>query len=160
VLAADAPPRTPVSPFSLPPELLPRVLLPPTTYPSTAQLSASGVYLLEHAAGLFLLVGLEADEEFVGELFGPSVLNALQVPSGALPVLGTPLSLRVWTIITSIRARRAPYLPLTVIGPGDAAGFEAVSRLFVEDKVGESDSYVDLLCEMHKAIQGRLTART
>lgn len=159
VSAPDAPARPPVSLDSLTSDQLLRVMLPPSTYPSIAQLQNHGIYLLEHTSGLFLYVGIDADEDLLRELFGPECSNALSVPTGqALPALNTDLSLRLWTIIAAIRSRRPPHLPLTVIGPVDSPIKDNFARLLVEDKIGDSESYVDLLCEMHKAIQNRLTA--
>jgi len=156
---APGPARPAQHPSSLSHELLQRVLLPPTTYPSMEQLSPHGLYLLEHAAGLTLLVGPDCDEETVREVFGPAVPAAIALAKGTeLPELDTEWNVRVWTIIAAIRSRRPPFLPLTVVVPADLEGRGAVARLFAEDKFDYAPSYVDLLCEMHTSIQKKLTA--
>jgi protein transport protein SEC24 len=163
--------RPPVHPSALSYAELLRVVLPPTTYPSAEQLASHGVYLLESSAGLFLYVGLEADEDVVRGLFGPlGISSAGQLPREAvlppppppeaLPsIAGTPaeLSLRVWTIIAALRARRPPYLPLSVVASADVEARDRFGSLLAEDRVGAARSYVDLLCYVHTAIQGRMT---
>ena len=179
VAAATGPPdamptRPAVEPSSLSfDQLAYRVVLPPTTYPSIDQLAPHGLYLLESASGVYLWVGHDLDDEIVADLWGAGVGPASALPlcnSGIagigginsvcdppLPRLRTEWSLRVWTIIAAIRARRPPYLPLAVIVPGDAEGRETFAGLLVEDRVGTARSYVDLLCTMHASIQARMT---
>jgi protein transport protein SEC24 len=157
--ADGLPHKRPVAnPLGLPFEALMRVVTPPTTFPSIEQVAPHGVYLLEHAQGLLLHVGIDADEELLGGLFGPGTAAATQLEPGTpLPLLpGSDLSLRTWTVIAAIRARRPPYLPLSVIVPMDAPGRERFGSLLAEDRVGPARSYVDLLCSMHAAIQTRL----
>lgn len=157
---AQPPPDRPAAPHtSLSYEQLHRVVLPSTTYPSAEQLVPYGLFLLEHAAGLYLIVGPEFDEELMPIVFGPEHTNAAALPRGmALPELNTEFSLRLWTIISALRARRPPFLPLSVIVPSDVEGRAGLARLLAEDKAEASPSYVDLLCEMHGAIQKRLQA--
>ena len=151
--------RDPVPPGGLTFEQLMRVVTPPTTFPSIDQVTSHGIYLLESAAGLYLHVGIDADEELLGGLFGPRISAATQLEPGIpLPQLTSALSLRVWTIIAAIRARRPPYLPLAVVVPMDAEGRERFGSLLAEDRLGPARSYVDLLCSMHSAIQVRLTS--
>ena len=141
-----------------------RVVLPPTTYPSIEQLAPHGLYLLEAAAGLWLWVGADVDEEIGTELWGQEAWKH-GGPLHPLPRARTEWSLRVWTIIEAIRARRPPYLPLTVVGPRDGAGGAAgeaardrFAAQLVEDRVGSARSYVDLLCSIHTSIQARMAA--
>ena len=151
---AEPPRQLPQPPHALSNEQLQRVQLPPTTYPSALQLDGGGVFLLEHAAGLFLLLGPDTDADIVRGLFGADYESAKQLPPRPqLPELQTEWSLRTHTIVAAIRARRPPYLPVNVIVPSDADGRAASSRLFTEDTVDLAPSYVDLLCEMHSVIQ-------
>lgn len=149
----------PSPPESLSPEQLRRVVLPPATFPSVDQISTHGLYLLEHAEGLFVLVNSDVLEETVQELFGMEYASANMLPPGvALPQLATDLSLRLCTIVAAIRARRPPYLPLRVITPTDAPGRQHFAALLAEDAVGDSKSYVDVLCNAHAEIQAKLTS--
>ena len=158
--AAAAPPpphRCAQQPASLADEQLLRVVLPPATYPSVEQLAAHGLYLLEHSSALLLIVGTDCDEELVRDLFGADAPPPAQLPPGTpLPQLNTELSLRIWTIIASLRARRPQYSPGAVLVPADADGRAAAARLFTEDKAAGAPSYVDLLCDLHGAIQRKL----
>ena len=162
--------QPPTHPANLSFDALSRVVLPPSTYPSAEQLTPHGVYLLEAPAGLFLYVGLEADVDVVRGLFGPTVPGAGALPRGAsLPqppedvasALGTPseLSLRVWTIIAALRARRPPYQRLTVVVPADIEARDLMGAQLVEDRLGSARSYVDLLCYVHTTIQARTVGR-
>lgn len=149
----------PQEPLGLTFAQLMRVVTPPTTFPSLDQVASHGLHLLEHASALLLHVGPDCDEELLSGLFGEGVSSPAQLPPGVeLPRLATPLSLRVRTVITAIRARRPPYLPLHVIVPSDNEGRDRFAIALVEDRNGAAHSYVDLLCSMHASIQQRLTA--
>lgn len=160
----DAPPDRepsfypPTFPASLTTEQLLRVTLPGTTYPSAPQLEGHGVYLLEHAAGLYLIIGQNADEEMVQAIFGAEYTDAKSLPVGVeLPEMDNGFSLRVCTVIAAIRARRPPYLPLHIVVPADEVGRVEFAALLAEDTLDSSRSYVDLLCDIHGSIQKRLT---
>jgi hypothetical protein len=157
--AASPPPphRCAAAAAALSPAQLQRVVLPPATYPSVEQLAPHGLYLLEHSSALVLVVGPECDEELVRDVFGADAPPAAQLPPGTpLPELNTEFSLRLWTIVASLRARRPQYIPVHVLAPADADGRAAAARLFTEDKAAGAPSYVDLLCEMHTQIQRKL----
>ena len=153
------PPRGACAPGSLSPAQLARVVLPPGTYPSASQLAPHGMYLLEHSAALALVIGGECDEELVKDTLGEAAPPAAQLPPGlTLPALNTEFSLRLWTIIAALRARRPQYLPVLVLAPADVDRYAAAARLFTEDKAADAPSYVDLLCDLHSAIQKKLSA--
>jgi protein transport protein SEC24 len=135
------------------------VPLPPMVYPSGEQLAPHAAYLLDHRSGLFLIVGSDMDEGVFAEWFGGAIPAPAALPPGTpLPLLDSDMSYRLWTVITAIRARRPPFLPVTVVAPSDGPGREAVAALMAEDRAGSARSYVDLLCSVHTAIQGRMTA--
>jgi protein transport protein SEC24 len=134
------------------------VVLPKGTYPSSEQLEVHGLHLLEHAQGLYLFVGNEVDEDVLHEAFGPQYQRAVDLPQNLqLPQLQTDFSMRIWTVIAALRARKQWPMAVHVVVPSDVFGKEHFAALLVEDKVGASRSYVDLLCHMHSAIQQRLT---
>ena len=115
------------------------------------------MYLLEHSATLALIVGGDCDEDLVRDTFGAEAPPASQLPPGlTLPAINTEFSLRLWTIIASLRARRPQYVPVVVIAPADIDRHAAAARLFTEDKAADAPSYVDLLCDLHSAIQKKL----
>jgi hypothetical protein len=58
-----SPPHRDPAPHPLAPSQLSSVVLPRTTYPSGERVESGGVFLLEHAEGLFVHVGLDADEQ-------------------------------------------------------------------------------------------------
>jgi len=78
------------------------------------------------------------------------------MPEAPLPQLPTDASLRLWSVISAIRSRRPPYLPLRVVPATDATGSAVFASLLAEDTHGDALSYVDLLCNMHGAIQDKL----
>jgi hypothetical protein len=138
---------------------LQRVLLPPSTYPSIGQVQTFGEYLLEHATGLYIWIGPEAEPADIKGIFGSQYGDAMDLPANmTLPRLHEDMSFRLWAMIDAIRSRRAPFLPVVVVTPADTIRRDTFQRLLVEDKVGASESYVDVLCEMHKSIQTRLTS--
>lgn len=157
----DAPPPPPQPAHTLTREQLVHVVLPQVVYPSAEQLAPHATYLLDHRTGLFLIVGSDMDEDMFREFFGsmPGVLSPSELPpSTPLPQLDTEGSTRLWSIITAIRARRQPYLPVIVVASSDAPLREHLMSIMAEDRVGGSRSYVDLLCHVHSAIQQKLTA--
>lgn len=154
----ETPPPPPKIATSILPEEFPRVLLPQVIYPSVEQIAPHASYLLEHRNGLFLIIGSDSDEDTFHELFGNGIPNPQALPPGTpLPMLDTDASMRVWTIIYTLRSRRLPYLPVHVIAPSDTMGKNMVNNLLVEDRVGNVRSYVDLLCHVHSEIQSKLT---
>lgn len=178
-----APHRDP-SPDPLSPAELARVILPAATYPSAERLQTTGIYLLAHAEGLFLSVGLDADEQVgrpllcpphiapaqacplfrpptpqsVSALFGPGHFSAAMLPRApTLERLRTDLSLRVWAVIDALRVQRQAHAPLFVVVPSDVEARDRFASLLVEDRVGGARSYVDLLCHVHSAIQAKMS---
>lgn len=156
---ADAPPPPPPVPaHTLTQEQLATVALPPVVYPSVEQLAPHATYLLDHRSGLYLIVGSESDEETFRDTFGGGVPTPSALPPGTpLPALDTDASMRLWTIISAVRARKPPHQGVSVVAPGDAPLRDFVGTLLAEDRVGSARSYVDLLCHVHTAIQGKMT---
>lgn len=156
--APDAPARPATPHTALSTHHLNRVVLPPTVFPSVLPMQRGGIYLLEHASGLYLYPGPDADEERLRDLLGPAAAAARGAPgaSSSLPELDTDFSMRVWCVISALRARRSTYLPVYVVSPADAPACDYFLRLLAEDSAGDSKSYVDVLCDMHTAILERL----
>ncbi len=151
----------PAAHYTLTFEQLQRVPLPPSVYPSAEQLMTHCVYLIEHASGLYLHVGAEADERAFADLFGDGVRGPAALPPGAeLPVRECDLSRQVWTLIAAVRSRRPPYLPLRVLTDGMPGTKEVIATIMVEDKLEGARSYVDLLAHVHTSIQARMAAST
>ena len=81
-------------------------------------------------------------------------------PGAQLGMFDSGASMRLWAVVLALRARRAVgYVPLSVVGPADKEGCDALRTLMVEDtgKFG-AKSYVDLLCHVHTEIQKKLVA--
>jgi hypothetical protein len=153
-----SPNRGAEDPTLLSQEQLSKVVLPPTTYPSMEQLTPHGMYLLDHSSALVLYIGPEVDEELIKDTFGSDSPPPTQLkPNIVLPKLKTEFSLRLWTIIASLRAKKPYHVPVIVVSPNDVDRRANTARYFSEDKFGSSPSYVDLLCEMHASIQKKLS---
>ena len=145
----------------LSPDALLSVPLPPQVFPSVEQLPAGGVFLLESPYGLYVIIGSEVDEAVLADMFGTGVPAATALPAGlVLPKIPTDYSARLWTVIAAIRARRPPFLGLTLVVPSDAAARVEMLDLLSEDRTARGGSgarsYVDLLCHVHTSIQQRL----
>jgi hypothetical protein len=142
------------------------VALPPVVYPSFDVVAANpqAVYLVDHRGGLMLFVGAQADPEALTQIFGAGAGGELMTPEALAPgvqlgMFDSGASMRLWAVVLALRARRAVgFVPLSVVGPADKEGGEALRTLMVEDtgKFG-AKSYVDLLCHVHTEIQRRLT---
>ena len=117
-------------------------------------MTPEGIYLLQHATGLYLYAGPGAPEERVVELYGAPLPSS----ASALPTLDTDFSARVSCVVACLRGRHPDglHVPLTIVRHDDKAACEGLIKLLVEDKVGASPSYVDVLCDMHTAILERL----
>lgn len=161
---AEAP--QPRDPTTLTVEDLRLVALPPVVYPSFDVVAANpqAVYLVDHRGGLVLFVGAQADPEALTQLFGAGAGGELMTPEALAPgaqlgMFDSAASMRLWAVVLALRARRAVgFVPLSIVGPADKEGGEALRALMVEDtgKFG-AKSYVDLLCHVHTEIQRRLT---
>ena len=75
----------------------------------------------------------------------------------ALQRLQTDLSLRTWAVIDALRANRRGFAPIFVVVPSNPDARDRFATLLVEDRVGSSRSYVDILCHVHSAVQAKMS---
>lgn len=131
-----------------------RTILPTPQRLITEYLEADGAYLMENGADMYLWLGRNASPSFA-ELFD-EVAAAANLPTGTPAAQRThPDADRVLHYINAIRKQRCKGAVVRVVRPRDTQESKLIAWL-VEDRQGESPSYVDFLVQVHKMIQGRL----
>ncbi len=150
----------------LPAEALLQMPLPPSAFPSFAQVASDGVYVLDAQAHTLLLVAPDAADAVLAQLFAaPS--------AAALARDGPPLrgvfnaddehGRRLRNIVQALRARRGnAAAPLRLLCLADPAQRQLALEACVEDVTpcggSGARSYVDFLCSVHSTIQSRMAA--
>ncbi|XP_060519788.1 protein transport protein Sec24C isoform X2 [Cylas formicarius] len=121
------------------------------------KMSEQGVYILENGIHMFLWVGLDANPEFVRDIFGTQSAHQVDIDRVKLPDLDNPRSVAVRNIIELIRVQRHRCMRLTIVKQKEK--LEPIFRHFlVEDRGTDgSASYVDFLCHMHREIRSLLS---
>jgi protein transport protein SEC24 len=132
--------------------------LPTSVNPSIACLDDRGVYLLDDRFVFYLLVGKDVPEEtWRGLLAAPA-------RAGALALAPAPAGRQLRNVLWQLRGLNAPnatlaadarhtHAPLVLVLLGrESAVEEEVHGLLVDDPVGREKSYVDFLCDVHKAV--------
>lgn len=116
-----------------------------------------GVYLLENGIHLFLWIGLNVGMEWIQDVFGVHSAAQIDIDRTSLPELDNPLSVRIRSVIDSVRQQRHRCMRLTLVR--QQGKLEMVFKHFlVEDRGSDgSPSYVDFLCHMHKEIRNLLS---
>ena len=97
--------------------------------PTSSDISADGVFLLDTCGELILWVGSQADPAFLEALFGTR-----QPADGAVPLSGdaTATSDRFQSLARSLAAQRPHDAPVSVIVQGSAQQHRFFSRLFAD----------------------------
>uniref|UniRef100_A0A8C7XTV3 Si:dkey-13n15.2 n=1 Tax=Oryzias sinensis TaxID=183150 RepID=A0A8C7XTV3_9TELE len=116
---------------------------------TAASLQPMGLYLLHPPLILLLWVGRQVPACTLAQLFSAGCFSSL--PSGEikLPVLDTPLSVYVRSLIDDLSERTLHSQKLLVVKQGDACE-EELQRLLVEDKSPNGGaSYADYLYHLH-----------
>lgn len=131
-----------------------RTVLPTPQRLISDYLEADGVYLLENGHDMYLWLGRNAQPsatELVQEVSAvcATTKNAAQMPRTHAH---TDRALR---FVRAVRAQRCKGASVRVVRARDTLEPKLMS-LLVEDRVGETLSYVDFLVQVHKMIQGRL----
>ncbi|XP_063043030.1 protein transport protein Sec24D [Engraulis encrasicolus] len=132
--------------------------LPSAVRCSEERLSEGGVFLLENGRSLYLWISQSCPPELLQNLFNTPTLTQLPNDMSSLPVLESPHSKNLHSIISTICSQRSSSMKLQVIvqKAGSEAGFR---QLLVEDKglIGGGASYMDFLCYVHREIRTLLT---
>ncbi|XP_054715846.1 protein transport protein Sec24C-like [Uloborus diversus] len=133
------------------------IQLPTAIRCSVERLKEHGIYLLENGLTMFLWVGLNADPEWVQDVFGVPTVVRVDVEKNHLLELNNPLSLHIRNILKQIQSERQRTMRLYIVRQGEK--LELLFRqLLVEDRTTEgSASYVDFLCHLHKEIRTLLS---
>ncbi len=129
-----------------------RIILPTPQRLTVDYLEAEGVYLLENGHDMYLWLGRNAPPAY-GDLCH-EVLALAQDRSSASGARSEVL--RVLRIADAIRAQRCKASALRVVRSREPLEARLTQSL-VEDRAGETVSYVDFLVQAHKLIQGRLS---
>ncbi|KAF4754005.1 Protein transport protein Sec24D, partial [Perkinsus olseni] len=135
--------------------LLPETLkLMPLYIGGLLKISASGIYLVDNTQVLRLYVGPAVSEETLLELFGTRGMDDFENPIVSPET--SDLACRVWCIIQQVRKDKGsrPFQSVRVALPNTPEE----ARLFAtlsEDRIGGEMSYVDLLCHIHRQVNGR-----
>ncbi|RVE67820.1 hypothetical protein OJAV_G00085710 [Oryzias javanicus] len=116
---------------------------------TAASLLPTGLYLLHPPLILLLWVGNQVPACTVAQLFGAACFSSLPSGEMKLPVLDTPLSVRVRSLIDQLSGQTPHSRKLLVVKQGDACE-EALQRHLVEDKSPNGGaSYADFLYHLH-----------
>ncbi|KAF8781361.1 protein transport protein Sec24C-like isoform X1 [Argiope bruennichi] len=135
----------------------PELLLPTAIRCSLERLKENGIYLIENGLNMFLWIGMNADSEWIQNVFGVPTVARIDVDKTRLLQLNNPLSQYVHWILNQVQSERQRNMKLYIVRQGDK--LELLFRqLLVEDRTTEgSSSYVDFLCHLHKEIRTLLS---
>ena len=104
---------------------------------------------------MFLWVGQQAQPNMLQSLFNVSDVNRLD-PSLPLPIASNEHSVQVHEIISKLRLLRSRWMEVVIVREGhDLSNNLRFSNLMLEDANFENLSYVDYLCNIHRAIQDK-----
>lgn len=130
--------------------------VPPVMRVSYDRLKENGAYLLEDGFNMFIWIGRQCSGEWILKVLGAPHYQAIDPSMSRLPTLSNGLSARVRGIIDLINAERDQDFKFTIIKQKE--GNEPLfMRYLVEDKLHDTQSYVDYLCVVHREIQLALT---
>ncbi|CAK9297142.1 unnamed protein product [Gordionus sp. m RMFG-2023] len=124
---------------------------------SASKLEQHGVYILNNGLSMYLWIGSLANQEFLQEVFGVTMISQIDINKG-LPQLNTALSLRINFIATTLQQRSYIHPKLVLIREMDPQA-NWVKRLLLEDQStisADIPSYVDFLCFIYKEIRNML----
>lgn len=131
-----------------------RTILPTPQRLITEYLEADGAYLVENGSDMYLWLGRNSPTA-IFEMF-TEVAAAANARAGApAPPRTHPETERVLRYVNAIRKQRCKGSVVRVVRPRDTQESKLIAWL-VEDRAGETSSYVDFLVQVHKMIQGRL----
>jgi protein transport protein SEC24 len=117
-------------------------------------LEAEGAYLVENGSDIYLWLGRNASPT-TSEMF-TEVAAAANQRAGAPTAPHTHADTdRVLRFVQAIRKQRCKSAVVHVVRSRDQQEGKLIAWL-VEDRAGETPSYVDFLVQVHKMIQGRL----
>ncbi|GIX93086.1 protein transport protein Sec24C [Caerostris extrusa] len=124
---------------------------------SLERLKENGVYLLENGLSMFLWIGMNANTEWIQNVFDVPSVARIDIDKTRLLPLNNPLSQCVHVVLNQIKSERERNMKLYIVRQGDK--LELLFRqLLVEDRTTEgSASYVDFLCHLHKEIRTLLS---
>jgi len=152
--------------------------LPKSLNPSIACLDEEEMYLLDDRFAFYLFIGKGVPEEKWRELLSVSTATGAQrvdgqwvnnVPMGELSIASTEAGHKLRNILEQLRRLNSPndalamnlrpsYAPLVLIFVGRGSVYEEeMDSLLVDDPVGREKSYVDFLCDVHKAVREEST---
>ncbi|XP_047449036.1 protein transport protein Sec24C [Mugil cephalus] len=116
---------------------------------SAANLEPRGLYLIHAPLTLLLWVGTQVPACTLVELFNSSSFSCLPSGETKLPVLETPLSIHVRSLVNTLNSQTPCSRKLWVVKQGDTCE-EALQRHLVEDKSPNGGaSYADFLYHLH-----------
>ncbi|XP_029960116.1 protein transport protein Sec24C [Salarias fasciatus] len=116
---------------------------------SSASLDPTGLYLVQSPLTVLLWVGTQVPACTLMELFNTGCFSSLPSGETKLPVLQTPVSVRVRSLINMLDSQTRCTRKLWVVKQGDTCE-EALQRHLVEDKSPNGGaSYADFLYHLH-----------
>ncbi|GFG34509.1 hypothetical protein Cfor_07724 [Coptotermes formosanus] len=87
---------------------------PPAIRCTSDKIRDDGVYLLENGIHLFLWIGLNVSMEWVQNVFGVHSAAQIDIDRTSLPQIDNPLSVRVRSVIESVRHKRHRFMRVNV----------------------------------------------
>jgi len=148
--------------------------LPKSMNPSIACLDEKGMYILDDRFAFFLFIGKEVPEEHWKELLSVSTPSGAHrvggdwitnVPMGSMAIAATESGRKLRNILRQLRALNSPnptlamsarhtHPPLILVFVGRGSVFEEeMDSLLVDDPDDHEKSYVDFLCDVHRALR-------
>ncbi|KAL3141459.1 hypothetical protein ABBQ32_005024 [Trebouxia sp. C0010 RCD-2024] len=132
-----------------------RVGRPPCIPLTTMVMRDNSAYLLDNGRILVLWLGHLIPPSFMQQVFE---IDKAPTQDGALTVepvrKGRELSERINALITDLRRGRAVYPQCFVVRQGSAAE-QHMHALLVEDKLAQTQSYVDWMTQLHKTVMAK-----
>lgn len=133
------------------------VTLPPLLPLRTASFEDTGLYLLDNGVGLYMYIGKNINSELFRSLFASQPGQAdEESPNFVLRPPGTSdIANRVHAIIATLSLTSPTrFKPLRILNPGSITDNHK-HLWMIEERLNEVPSYVDFLCNVHRAIQLR-----
>ncbi|KAG5280553.1 hypothetical protein AALO_G00061360 [Alosa alosa] len=116
---------------------------------SASSLDPSGLYLAYSPSALVLWMGHGVSRQALMELFSNSCFSSVTSGEIKMPILDTPLSVHVRTLIETLQLNSPFTASLKVVKQGDSCE-DTIQRLLVEDKSPNGGaSYADFLYHLH-----------